>query len=894
MLSLSLAASIPAARADDGVFDFVATRPGQQGMYVIGVGALMSGGLGTLAPVAGWFDEGWHYRFALAVDNPGAALSEWPVPLDIDAATAAGYDVFQLARANGADLRLVQGGAPLDRVSFGHWDLAENRGRVWFQLADVPAGTSNLALYFGNQSAGMLDDPAAVFSYSAPYAGRYALEPEGAALAVVSSMAGNSYSVGALSGTLGAGEVASVDPAAWQSGLGIASSAPLEVGYVTDGASEAAPVSFARRLHAVVVNRGLDNTFTVLAPHADASVDIAINGATVATLSLTQGVADTFVQDLATNDVISFSATSPVLVAHRTVDNLDGHVLPPPVSEVWGVRSGTPRILAVDSDAEVTWYDSTGASGVVTIPAGGFATLTAGGSGTGDALRLMARDPATGDPARVTVVGTADGDGGDSIVFHPAAFLGRQWTVPTDGRFVLIATAVPTTTCVLTPPDGSPAIVQTSQDTVIPPWPGRVKFGADTGVNVLAGSLIECDGHGFAYYEDAATDDERNLYPWEAHQKATAQPPSVSFGASLMTRYLAGTVALIETPDLVAPTGVVAWTDFRVAASEPAGSSVRFQVSVDEGRTWLISNGVAWILPPDAETGNTGNEIRDNLGGLDPSEGRLRVRVILLSEDGVSRPSVDAVRVFYTPVAPASHLSFDTLGPSYRSGVGFEVGISVLNPDGAHVTGYSGEATLSASHGGQVTPSRIWFENGRADFQVAVGGTADDVTLRAETVVDGLSGFSAPFDLTAVDGYSLEAVSGDNQFGLVDTELAEPLVVRIVGPTGAAARFAQVTFAILEGGGRFEPDGMASYAVQSDEQGLAQVRLRLGPDKGAQRVRVEAAGATLELVARADLPGDAVPESEGCCNTRRPAPGPGSVVLLVFVVVCTWRRRARC
>lgn len=881
------------AHADDTVFDFVGPRLGQEGQYEIGIGAIMSGGLGTLAPVAGWFDERWEYRFALTVtNNNGAALSEWPLFLDIDARTAAGYDIFQLARANGSDIRVIHAGAPLARMSFGHWDLADNRGRIWFQLDDVPSGTSGLSLYFGNDGVSIVDDPLAVFSYSTPYASRYALEPGGVDMWVTSAVDGNQYAVGGASGVLATGELVQVAGGEWMSGEAIASTGPIEVGFSVDTGTEGAPVAFARTLHTVVVTRGTDNTFTLLSPHSDTTVNVTINGAIAPPVALTQGVVGTFMLQLSANDVVAFSASVPILVAHRAVNNNDGYILPPPADEVWGFRSGTARILAVDGDAEVTVYDSLDAVTTVNITQGQFGQLVSGGSGTGDAVRLVARDPGTGDPVNITVVATGDGDGGDSMVFHPTAELGRRWVIPTDGQFALIATVGPSITCVLTPADGSPPVAVMSAANVTPPSPGRVKFGADTGNNIPAGSVIECDGHGFAYYEDAATDDERNLYPMEAHRKGARQPVSIDFGASLMTRYPAGTVAFIDTPDAVSPTAVEAWTDFRVAVSQPAGSRVEFQISLDGGQTWLIPDGAGWSEPPSPDVGVTGIDIRNALGTLDTTTGRLRVRAILVSEDGISQPNVDAVRVFYQAGNPATHLGWDDIGrTAVDSGIGFPVAVSVLNPDGATITGYTGEATVTASHDGPVTPSRISFVNGRASLQVAVGGIADDVTLRAQTD-DGLQGFSAPFDVVASAGYTLETVSGHDQFGFLGSELDQPLVVRVRAPDGTEAANVQVTFAINEGGGSLLPDTLQSYAILSDDQGLAGVRLQLGAEPGINSVRIEAADAMLELYLRADSPDAEIPVTEGCCNTGGQSPRPGALALALLVAALL-RRRVR-
>ncbi len=877
--------------ADDTVFDFVAPRADQSGNYVPGAGALVSGGIGTLVPIAGWYDEAWRYRLGLSLDNPGAALAEWPMGLVVDADTAAGYHVFHLAQPTGADLRVVLADDALDLMSFGVWDLATNHGRVWFQLPSLASGTTAAWLYFGNPWADPIDLPGAVFGYSTPYPSRYALEPTGSTMVIASMAADNDYATGAATGTLGAGELASIAPADWTTGQAIASTDPIEVGFAFNSAAEGAPASFARTVQSVVVPRGAVAEIRMLAPLQDATVTVSVNGAVVDTVALTAGVATTWSSDLADDAVLRLDSTAPILAAHRSDDNVDGIVLPPPASEVWGFRSGTPRILAVDTATDITVYDATGAVTTTTIAAGAVATLTGStGSGDGEALRIFATASATGDPAPITVVANGDGDGGDAIVFHPASELGRRWVVPTDSTFVLVALTRPGATCTLTPPDASAPVTKTAPVTPPPPFPQQVKFGANTGVNVLRGSIIDCDAHGFAYHEDQATDDERNLYPMEAHRKIAAADPTATLDATLHTRYSPGGAARIDTPDLIAPTAVLDWSDFRVAASEPTNTVIRYQLSLDQGSTWLMPLDGDWIVAPDPNLGGDADAVRAALPNLDPSTGRLRVRVLLTTNDGVARPAIDAIRVFYSSAGSAERLRWDILPTTIVAGTSVQAAITAIDGDGTTITGISGQVTLSSSHTGQVIPASVSMTGGRAEFSLKLTGAADDVTLRADGP-DGLVGISSMFDLVTPEGAALEYVSGSDQFGPVSSLLGEPLVVRVVGSGSTPLGGVQVTFAVTEGAGTFDSGG-SSIATITEGDGTARAWLRLGPTPGAQRVRAEGAGGTIEFVARADQPG-ATAGDEGCCalTERRP---PASNLLLALLVGLSLLRRRRC
>jgi hypothetical protein len=877
--------------ADDTIFDFVAPRADQVGNYEPGTGAVVTGGFGTLAPIAGWFDESWSYRLALTVDNAGGALSEWQLGLVVDAQTMPGADIFAFGQPTGADMRLVDNGVPVSLMSLGRWSLEDNLGRMWFQMPTIASGQTVLDVYFGNALAPAIDDPDGVFSYSAPYASRYALEPNAAnTLLLLSAADANDYDVGGLTGTLQAGDLFPVPDTSWTEGQAVAADAPFDVGYFTDAATGAAPVAFARTLHSVVVNRGAENQYRMVAPFADAVVTVDVNGSTVDTVNLSAGVSGIHASDTANDATVTFTSTTPIMVSHRSDDPNDGYVLPPPASEVWGFASGTPRVHAVSVDTQITVYSSAQTSSTSTISAGSFVTLTAGGSGTANALRIVAVDSATQSmPVPITVVATADGDGGDGIVFHPESELGRRWVIPTDATFALIAATRPSTTCTLSPPMGADIIV-TSASTEVPPFPTRIKFGADSGVNIDTGSVITCDNPAFAYYEDEATNDERNLFPDESHRKSNETPPVLTLMDALVTRYEVGNGSIIDTPDAIAPTAVTAWTDFRVAVAQPAETDIAYQLSIDDGTTYLVPFNNAWIEAADMTVGVTADDIRDNLASLDTSTGRVRVRVILRSTNGVAKPAVDSIRVFYEAAGVANRLVWDPVPDTVIAGTGFDVGVEAVDSDGNRITGLDGTLTISSSHSGSVIPDSVVMTGGRAAFNIKLLGTGDDVVLRADGP-NGLVGISASFDLVAPDGATLEYISGSDQFGPIGSILGEPFVARVVDADGDPIGGVQVTFAVMEGGGVMMPDQAASIAVITDGDGLATAILRLGDSVGAQRVRAEAAGASVDFVARADEEG-AEPPGGGCCRLADDAGSSrGSLVLALFVCLLLGRRR---
>ena len=84
-------------------------------------------------------------------------------------------------------------------------------------------------------------------------------------------------------------------------------------------------------------------------------------------------------------------------------------------------------------------------------------------------------------------------------------------------------------------------------------------------------------------------------------------------------------------------------------------------------------------------------------------------------------------------------------------------------------------------------------------------------------------------------GTTVVAVSGDDQTGAGGSPLPEPVVVRVVGASGAPQAGREVTFSVLSGAGGVQP----SRAFTS-QNGTAQTLWTLGDTPGTQRLRARA------------------------------------------------------
>ena len=84
---------------------------------------------------------------------------------------------------------------------------------------------------------------------------------------------------------------------------------------------------------------------------------------------------------------------------------------------------------------------------------------------------------------------------------------------------------------------------------------------------------------------------------------------------------------------------------------------------------------------------------------------------------------------------------------------------------------------------------------------------------------------------------NIVAQSGNGQFGVVGTNLALPLVVKVAATDGVGVAGTTVHFAVATGGG-----SVGSESAISDASGLAQTTFKLGTGTGAQTVTATAAG----------------------------------------------------
>ena len=178
-----------------------------------------------------------------------------------------------------------------------------------------------------------------------------------------------------------------------------------------------------------------------------------------------------------------------------------------------------------------------------------------------------------------------------------------------------------------------------------------------------------------------------------------------------------------------------------------------------------------------------------------------------------------------------------------------------ISPDSAALSfiGETARFTARDQTGADVSGTVTWSSDRPEVFTVSAG-LVTAVGSGSGTVTATLEGVSASARVT-VDQVAtdIQIVAGDNQQGLVDSSLPDPVVVRVLDEGGTAVAGAAVSWAPGNGGSVSD-----TTAVATDDQGLASNHWTLGPAIGMQTLAASIPGASVEFRATAlslaDLP----------------------------------------
>ncbi len=332
----------------------------------------------------------------------------------------------------------------------------------------------------------------------------YILNPriENDALSVISLADRNTIQAGATKLNLDRYQTGSI-PAGLDltSGMVISATGPFTLGSQVDATDLPVPGYFIGTKFIIPHFRN-DHTYYILSPKADAQVTITIDGATTIVTAQQDQVLNYSAGS--TNNISGLiQSDQPILVAHAANNSLqDVYPVPPVAKELWGIRSNTAIVGAMEDNTSVTVTGSSSATESFTLNAGGYRLLTipSGTQGSGSAVHIVADKP-------IAAIQTADSDGAETTAFLDTPYLSTRYALPIDTQYV--AVVCPQFTNV-TLTNGTTTETQSCAGDGT--QPGKAYFGSTTnGININAGAYIEADRPVYIYYEASITNDEHNI-----------------------------------------------------------------------------------------------------------------------------------------------------------------------------------------------------------------------------------------------------------------------------------------------------------------------------------------------------------------------------------------------
>ncbi len=326
---------------------------------------------------------------------------------------------------------------------------------------------------------------------------------------VISLEDGNVISAGSTQLYLDQGESGVIPVADLVQGTKVEGTGAFTLGNSVNGTDLPNPGNFAGSLFSIPHKSG-SHRYLLLSPDENAKVTIRLNGDTT-TSTLNAGQVHTLEigDSNGRNKSGVIISNIPILVQHKGYEGDDArysYPVPPAALEAWGFRSkrilvGAPGEQGADIDLYASDGDSTGKS----ISGNEWKEISVGDSeseGRGDAVHIISSQP-------VSAVQYDDGDGNEATAFFSSDYLATHYVLPVASQYVAVLCTQANTVITLYE-DASTADERVchSDGTV----PGKAYFGSSSdGVHMAAGTRIEATKPVYLIYEDAGTNDEKNL-----------------------------------------------------------------------------------------------------------------------------------------------------------------------------------------------------------------------------------------------------------------------------------------------------------------------------------------------------------------------------------------------
>jgi uncharacterized GH25 family protein len=134
---------------DNGTANLIATSGGSSAVLQLDI----TGAGGGVCP------PGWSYRRVITINNPGSALTEYQVRVELDNTN---FD-FTKAKPDGSDIRFTD----TNGVFLSYWieEWSSNHAVIWVRVPNIPSGLKTIYMYYGNPSATTESNGAATFDF---------------------------------------------------------------------------------------------------------------------------------------------------------------------------------------------------------------------------------------------------------------------------------------------------------------------------------------------------------------------------------------------------------------------------------------------------------------------------------------------------------------------------------------------------------------------------------------------------------------------------------------------------------------------------------------------------------------------------------------------------------
>ncbi len=110
-----------------------------------------------------WWNTSWKYRLRIEIINEGSILTDYQIPIILSPETFN----YSKAKVDGGDIRFtMQNGSIEEEIPYWieEWNTS-GISKIWVRIKEIPAGTANIYMYYGNEYAESKSNGTATFIF---------------------------------------------------------------------------------------------------------------------------------------------------------------------------------------------------------------------------------------------------------------------------------------------------------------------------------------------------------------------------------------------------------------------------------------------------------------------------------------------------------------------------------------------------------------------------------------------------------------------------------------------------------------------------------------------------------------------------------------------------------